>query len=182
MTDLGVRVTSPRRSGHHRGRIRIKFLVLLLFAATAVATWQFARRQPDSAFSYLLQQTASARLPEGQVEVLRADQFGSASFARGLNRPVYPYSVVPGGIHSPYELKRVIEQDPVVGRQFQGFDFQLAHAVQVSNRQAMYVSYRIGNKVYWTRKKIWLHPGETLITDGKIVARARCGNRVAKAP
>ena len=32
------------------------------------------------------------------------------------------------------------------------------------------------------RSKILLHPGETLISDGKIVARTRCGNRVALAP
>src|SRR5258708_28355146 len=46
----------------------------------------------------------------------------------------------------------------------------------------MYVAYRKGDKIYWTRKKIALHPGETLISDGKIVARTRCGNRVAVAP
>jgi len=31
----------------------------------------------------------------------------------------------------------------------------------------MYVAYRKGDKVYWTRKKVALHPGETLISDGK---------------
>jgi PEP-CTERM motif-containing protein len=182
MTDPEVRITSPRRSGHHRGRVWIKFLVLLLFAAAAVVTWQFARRKPNSDLSYSSLETAPARVPEGQAEVLRADQFESTSFARGLNRAVYPYSVVPGGIQSLDELKQVMEHDPVISRQFQGFDFARAHSVQVSDRQAVYVSYRIGQKVYWTRKKIWLHPGETLITDGRIVARARCGNRVAEAP
>jgi hypothetical protein len=182
MTDRGVRVTSPRRSGHHRGRVWIKFLGLLLFTATAVVTWQFARRSPNFGLSYSSSETAPARVPEGQAEVLRADQFESKSFARGLNRAVYPYSVVPGGVQSLDELKRVMEHDPVISRQFQGFDFERAHSVQVSERQAVYVSYRIGQKVYWTRKKVWLHPGETLITDGRIVARARCGNRVAKAP
>lgn len=182
MTDLGVRVTGRRRSGHRRGRVRIKFLVLLLFAAAAVITWQFTRRSPDSGFSYSSPETAPARLLDGQDEVLRADQFESTSFARGPNRPVYPYSVVPGGIQSLEELKQVMEHDPVISRQFQGFDFERAHAVQVSERHAVYVSYRIGQKVYWTRRKIWLQRGETLITDGKIVARARCGNRVAKVP
>jgi len=32
----------------------------------------------------------------------------------------------------------------------------------------MYVAYRKGDKVYWTRKKVALHPGETLISDGKL--------------
>ena len=45
-----------------------------------------------------------------------------------------------------------------------------------------YVSYRIGNKVYWTRHRVTLKKGETLITDGKITARSRCGNRVEEVP
>ena len=77
---------------------------------------------------------------------------------------------------------RPMEHDPVVAKQFAGFDFQRAHLVQVSGTQAMHVAYRMGQKVYWTRKKVKLHPGETLISDGKIVARARCGNRIAMVP
>jgi len=65
---------------------------------------------------------------------------------------------------------------------FQGFDYQHAHLVTVAEKQSMYVAYRKGDKVYWTRKKVALHPGETLISDGKIAARTRCGNRVAVAP
>jgi hypothetical protein len=75
-----------------------------------------------------------------------------------------------------------MEFDPVVSRHFQGFDYPRAHLVKLSAEQAMYVSYRIGDRVYWTRRKISLHTGETLITDGTIVARTRCGNRVAAVP
>jgi hypothetical protein len=59
---------------------------------------------------------------------------------------------------------------------------QRAYLLQISEKQAMYVSYRIGLKVYWIRKAISLHPAETLISDGKMLVRARCGNRVAKLP
>jgi hypothetical protein len=45
-----------------------------------------------------------------------------------------------------------------------------------------YVSYRIGNHVYWTRRRIKLHKGEKVITDGKMTARARCANRVEEVP
>ena len=76
----------------------------------------------------------------------------------------------------------MVARDPVVAKHFQGFDYQHAHLVEVSGKQAMYVAYRKGDKVYWTRKKIALHPGEKLISDGKITARTRCGNRVAVAP
>lgn len=70
----------------------------------------------------------------------------------------------------------------MVAREFEGFDFQRAHLVQISEKQSMHVGYCRGNKVYGTRKKVALHPGETLISDGKIVARTRYENRVAIAP
>lgn len=97
-------------------------------------------------------------------------------------RPAYPYSVIPGGVGSGEELREIAEHDPVVARHFKGFDYLHAHLVTVSKKQLMYVAYRKGDKVYWTRKKVSLHPGETLLSDGKIVARTRCGNRVAVAP
>ena len=97
-------------------------------------------------------------------------------------RPVYLHSVIPGGVESAEELRQAMEHDPVVAQQFAGFDFQRAHLVQVSEKQSMHVAYRMGQKVYWTRKKVTLRPGETLISDGKIVARTRCGNRIATIP
>ncbi|MGH9501269.1 MAG: PEP-CTERM sorting domain-containing protein [Terriglobales bacterium] len=97
------------------------------------------------------------------------------------SRPTYLYSVIPGGIANQKELRRAMERDPVVAREFAGFNFQTAHLVQVSGKKLMHVAYRMGDKVYWTRKKVELHPGEMLISDGKIVARTRCGNRVAMA-
>jgi hypothetical protein len=111
-----------------------------------------------------------------------ANQEEAAFIAGRPGRPAYLYSVIPGGVASVEELRQAMEHDPVVAREFQGFDFQRAHLVQVSGKQAMHVAYRMGDKVYWTRKKVLLHPGETLISDGKIVARARCGNRIAMAP
>ena len=49
----------------------------------------------------------------------------------------------------------------------------------VTRPRAVYVSYRRGNDVYWTKRKLMLHPGEALLTDGKNEVRARCGNRVS---
>jgi hypothetical protein len=46
----------------------------------------------------------------------------------------------------------------------------------------VYVSYRIGSGVYWTRHRVPLAAGEALITDGVHQARARCGNRIADTP
>jgi hypothetical protein len=187
VTDLKggkVGILRYRRRGSHRpSRVRSKWLALL-FLLAAVVTWQFARQQPSSEFSH----SPSGKPESGLLQGQRGDypsqarQSDSKLLARGVNRLVYPYSVIRGGVANPDELKRMMEYDPVVSRHFKGFDYQRARVVQVSEKQAMYVSYRIGDRVYWTRRKVSLHPGETLITDGAIVARTRCGNRVAPVP
>lgn len=97
-------------------------------------------------------------------------------------RPVYPYSVVPGGVADARELKWVAEHDPVVAEHYRGFDYAHARVVRLALAQTVYLSYRIGNHVYWTRHRITLHKGEKVITDGKITARARCANRVEEVP
>jgi hypothetical protein len=97
-------------------------------------------------------------------------------------RPVYPYSVVPGGVADARELKWVAEHDPIVAAHYAGFDYDHARVVRLVLARTAYVSYRIGNHVYWTRRRITLHKGEKVITDGKITARARCANRVEELP
>src|SRR6266852_4362999 len=165
------------RRRHHRHRktqARTKFLVMLLFAATAAVTWQFSRQQSVARLSH-----SSASAPAVPVLASPSDFVYIASRP---SRPAYPYSVIPGGVGSGEELRQISDHDPVVAQHFQGFDYQHAHLVTVSEKQLMYDAYRKGDKVYWTRKKVALHPGETLISDGKIVARTRCGNRIAMTP
>jgi hypothetical protein len=168
------------RRNHRRKRRTNRattFLVVLLFAATAAVTWQFARQRPLAGVS---KRTNSASLaPTQLVPANSTEPFFLSSRA---GRPAYPYSIIPGGVGSVEELREIAEHDPVVARHFEGFDYQHAQLITVSEKQSLYVAYRQGNEIYWTRKKIALHPGETLISDGKIVARTRCGNRVAVAP
>ena len=98
------------------------------------------------------------------------------------DRPVYPYSIVAGGVKDARELKWAAEHDPVVAAHYAGFDYDHARIVRLTLARTVYVSYRIGNKVYWTRHRVSLHKGETLITDGKITGRTRCANRVEEVP
>jgi hypothetical protein len=98
------------------------------------------------------------------------------------NRPAYPYSVVSGGVRDVHELKWAAEHDPVVASHYAGFDYDHARVVRLVLARTAYISYRIGNKIYWTRHRVSLKKGETLITDGKITARSRCGNRVEEVP
>jgi len=182
VADPRVRVINRRGSGRGSGHGRVKLVVLFLFAATAVITWQLARRQSGPDLSYSSSNVAPVPLPDNEAGEFQDYPSRPSSFVRGENRLVYPYSVIPGGIRTLADLKLAMADDPIVARQFQGFNFQHAQLVQVAQKQSMFVAYRVGQKVYWTRKKLALHPGETLVTDGNITARTRCGNRVAKVP
>ncbi len=93
-------------------------------------------------------------------------------------RPIYPYSVVPGGVKDAQELRLAAAHDPVVAAHYAGFDYAHARVFRLVMARRAYVSYRIRNRVYWTRRRVTLNKGETVITDGKTIARARCANQV----
>lgn len=97
-------------------------------------------------------------------------------------RIVYPYSIVPGGVRTPAELREAAAHDAVVAEHYAGFNYTSARVVQVDRPRLVYLSYRKNGQVRWTRKQASLHPGEKLITDGKITARERCGNQVSVLP
>jgi hypothetical protein len=97
-------------------------------------------------------------------------------------RPIYPYSVIPGGAYSPDELRNAISKDSVVRDHYKDFDVKVTRLVTLSADRYQSVSYRIKNKVYWTRRKIRIPKGEVLLTDGIHFARTRCGNRLCAAP
>jgi hypothetical protein len=97
-------------------------------------------------------------------------------------RTVYPYSVIPGGVGDARGLREAVSRDAVVAAHYSGFNLASAQVVRLGAARTVYVSYRLGNKVYWTRKKVKLASGETVITDGEHFARARCGNRITESP
>ncbi len=181
MKDSSVSVVRRRHRRPSRKNAGAKFLVALLFAATAAITWQYARQQPVSSLSYSSPEVNRIKLNDTDPLASTSRDYSSFIESRP-GRPAYLYSVIPGGIANAEELRQAMDHDPVVAQQFAGFDFQRAHLVQISEKQSMHVAYRMGDKVYWTRKKVALHRGETLISDGKIVARTRCGNRIGLAP
>ncbi len=105
----------------------------------------------------------------------------SAKPAKSLARipGVYPYSVVPGGVKDPDDLRYAALRDYVVRRHYAHFDYSHARLVRATEAREVYLSYRIRDTVFWTRRRVRLHVGELLLTDGKITARARCGNQIS---
>ncbi|MGI4845716.1 MAG: PEP-CTERM sorting domain-containing protein [Janthinobacterium lividum] len=112
---------------------------------------------------------------------LNAAPGSTEAVERGVRR-IYPYSVVPGGVADQAELRRVIRTDRVVAAHYASFDAGKARPVVVDKPRAVHVSYRKGDKVYWTAHKVMLSPGETLLSDGRNEMRARCANRISDLP
>jgi hypothetical protein len=169
-----------RRTRRHQRNRRIQLLLTL----SGVLTFGFAL----VALRYLSPSLFKAsHNPEPSREAVEAsrDHFLATQqeALRSIeNRPVYPYSIVPGGVKDAQELKWAAQHDPVVASHYAGFDYDHARIVRLVLARTVYVSYRIGNKIYWTRHRLSLKKGESLITDGKITARTRCGNRVEEVP
>jgi hypothetical protein len=96
------------------------------------------------------------------------------------SRTLFPYSVIPGGVENAQELRNALEHDPIAAAHYAGFDPSQTHVERLASDEEMYVSYRLNNRIYWSRKRLKLLKGETVITDGKNVARTRCGNRLSE--
>lgn len=172
-----------RSKSRRRRRMRQAATVLVLLLA-AVISARWVARHPALWRSSAL---SSNRPPSAWIQgdtsrnlAILAGQRVAAMFSNP-HRIVYPYSVIPGGIQSPEDLRQVSEHDRVVANHYEGFDFENAKIVELQEPRLVYLSYRIGDKVFWTAKKVALRKGEKVITDGKMTARTRCANRVSES-
>lgn len=94
---------------------------------------------------------------------------------------MYRLSVIPGGAYSSEELTRARRVDRVVRTHYSDFgEVVSSHRMQADTY--LYVSYRKADRVFWSVKKHRIPKGELVLSDGKHLARARCGNRLSTTP
>lgn len=96
-------------------------------------------------------------------------------------RKVYPYSIVPGGAATVDEAKFAMSRAEVHAY-YADFNLAVLREEKLSAPLSGYVSYRYGEKTYWTAKTITLRAGETVFTDGVHIARGRCLNCYSAFP
>ena len=169
-------VVRRRRSRRHRrNRVIRRMCVAAVLAVVTAGASTIALRYFDPSL-FRIQHAESSTFDQTEV----SGETGAALkvLSEQPARPVYPYSVVAGGVEDAKELKWVAEHDPIVAAHYAGFDYNHAQVVRLTLARTVYMSYRIGNHIYWMRRRITLHKGEKLITDGRMTARSRCGNRV----
>jgi hypothetical protein len=174
------RVIRRRRTRRHRRNRRVRSVLLAVFCVGLAIGFAFVAPQLLSRFRASRSIGPDRQAVEASRNIVLHTQ--QESLRQLENRPVYPYSVVPGGVADARELKWAADHDPVVASHYAGFDYDHARVVRLVLARTVYVSYRIGNKVYWTRHRVTLKKGETVITDGKMTARSRCANRVEEIP
>ncbi len=100
----------------------------------------------------------------------------------GADRPVYRHSVVAGGVYTPDELRDVLVQDAIAATHYQGLNQNAIRTETLKQDRFAYVSYRKNDQIFWTRNKVKLSEGETVLTDGNKEIRARCGNCISETP
>lgn len=99
-----------------------------------------------------------------------------------MNRVVFQYSVIPGGVASATELQEFANGDYVVRALYSGINYPLVHEHHTKSEMKMYVSYRVGQRVFWTKGTHIIPAGEKTYTDGRLLVRARCGNLLSFTP
>jgi uncharacterized membrane protein YgcG len=111
--------------------------------------------------------------PQGSV-----GQTGKAFTPSLAPRLVFPYSLVPGGVHSVAELRKAFKDNPEYAAMFPGFDFTKAHLVHI--KQWAWVNFRKNDKVGWAKEPVLLD--EDIISDGRYMIRLRCANKISTTP
>jgi len=147
-------------------------VVVTVVAVWAARTTMGHRHQPSAKNLSFMASSSVADADDALLETVSV----------ALSGGVYPYSVIPGGVHSAAEFSAKRESDPVVAEHYSDVSAATLHAEQVSEPRWAYMSYRIDDDVYWTKNKLPLREGETILTDGETTIRGRCGNRVSETP
>jgi hypothetical protein len=163
-----------------RTRKRIAVATLVVGAVCAGLLMHEPLTRASSPYVPVPMAGSSPSAPAGGSRVLPAQ--AAAPLANPGPRRIYPYSIVPGGVRDALELVRIVKADKVVAQHYAGLRLDEVREVTVARARAVYVSYRKGDQVYWTAKKLTLKAGETLLTDGTIELRTRCGNMISDTP
>jgi hypothetical protein len=121
--------------------------------------------------------------PEPTVEYKSPDLAPSPALEKSppswSHRTIYPYSIIPGGALDRVELVAAVARDRVAAGHYTSFQVSQTRVMHLQKDMSAHVSYRLRDKVYWTAKTLVLKRGEALLTDGRELARTRCGNRVS---
>jgi hypothetical protein len=161
---------TPKSRFSHLPRIFARSTLFLLPALLLVTFFSV------SAFRHSFHEESPTQVPSLSANWQTSLDLSAKSLSQ---RAIFPYSIVPGGVRDARELQNAAAGDSVVARHYSDFRITQAHTLRLNRPLQMYVSYRKNNQVYWTKNRMLIPAGETLISDGENLARVRCANRLS---
>jgi hypothetical protein len=161
-----------------QARLQKRLMIATMFVAAGCAAFVLRPQLHAADQEATLPAIAVAAAPAAAPALLRL----AADTSPAPAQRIYPYSIVPGGVSSRAELAQAVMADRVVAAHYAGFAVNKASLRTVAKTRAVYVSYRKGDQVYWTARRVTLAEGETILSDGQNDIRARCGNRISDTP
>lgn len=164
-----------RRSKRTKSR-RLRAILATVFALGVLLAFAGLFRALDSQPNGASQ--TGVNLPAGSIPA-NAVHVSSSGPQR---RPIYDYSVIPGGAWDEQQLTGAVRRDPVVAHHYRDVDPATMRPEILRSDRLVHVSYRVGDRVYWTKRKVRIRSGETILTNGQTEIRARCGNCISMAP
>lgn len=168
-----------RRSSRRRQLLRIRVIaVSALLFGLCIAGWLIFPDRHNSYYESVASDWSPVPAPAPDYAALAA-HIAVPKQASVHHYPVFNYSVVRGGVHSIQDLRQAIAHDHAVAEHYARFQFEHARLVRLDKPALVYLSYRMDGKIFWTKTRHRLTPGEELITDGQIAARTKCANQVS---
>ena len=120
-------------------------------------------------------------LPSKRPQVTGFVTYQIATITEQSTRKVYPYSIVPGGAETLDEARRAFAE-PRFQSLCSEVDLAKLRLVKLRKNLVGYISYRVGDQIYWTSHVVTLHAGETAFTDGVYLMRGRGLNCYSPLP
>lgn len=161
-----VRLVRRRRSWMlSPGTLVASAMVAMLAAGTLSLGHALWRRAPRLVAGVKL-------VPPAQSDALRG------LHASSPRRSFYRHSVVPGGILTLAEW-RSATADPVVAAHYSELRNLSPAPARLARAGLFFVSYRVGDQVFWTKRPVLVAAGEAVWQSGTHLVRARCGNRMS---
>jgi hypothetical protein len=145
--------------------LRILFFVLLFISGLVWWVWP---KPPQATIAATPSGNLLSRAPKASYGALKSTPF------RGF---------IKGGVRSLQDFSGALYADPDLAHLFAGFDFSSAVFETLARPQCFFIAYRSGPRTFaWTKECKVLPKGTLILTDGKYLLRAACGNMLSIGP
>ena len=98
------------------------------------------------------------------------------------SRPIYPFSLVAGGVYTANDLARAMKVSDGLRLHYANFDFSHVRLIRMQGNTQAYVSYKHKGRIFWSKHPVTLEAGELVLADGHYLVRARCANQISFVP